>query len=238
MRVCLVLSIKKSNGEGGFANFAPAKKLVKMRYVTHVSINSASGLVASNCFRANSVYDPDQTGVGHQPAYYDQCAAIWNHYRVVSSRIKASFVNNGSEATIAATVGIKLDDEGTISAVLSDLLEQDSLVESRILRLSATDDFAVVSNSYSESKFFGTRTPDTTALFGANPTEGAFFNVFVCPTDETTEIGPILVQVEIDYDVECAELKDLVPSDARITNLRAKSAAKQTSRVPPTYKPL
>jgi len=67
---------------------------------------------------------------------------------------------------------------------------------------------------YAEGEFFGAKVPDTMSLFGSNPTEQAYFSVFVSPTDATTEIGPILVQVEIEYDVECSELKDLVPSNS------------------------
>jgi len=206
-----------------------------MRYVTNVSINSATGNVASHAFRANSIYDPDSTGVGHQPSFYDQCAAIWNHYRVVRSHIKASFVNNGAAATLCSTVGVVLDDDGTVSTVLHDILEENSGVSSGMFRLSSTDAIASTELSYEESKFFGPRTPDTTGTFGANPGEVAYFVVFISPTDETTEIGPVIVQVEIDYDVECAELKDLVPSAG--ASVVTKGAPKLRS-IPPVYKPV
>jgi hypothetical protein len=42
-------------------------------------------------FRGNSIFDPDQDGVGSQPYYFDNLAAIYNRYRVLSSSIQVTF---------------------------------------------------------------------------------------------------------------------------------------------------
>lgn len=200
-----------------------------------MSLNSAAGVVAWHSFRANSVYDPDSTGVGHQPSYYDQCAAIYNHYRVINSRAKASFVNNGATATIACTVGIKLDDDGDVNTVLSSLLEEQVHLDHTIMRLQSLDSVPTSSMRYAESEFFGAKVPDTMSVFGSNPTEQAYYSVFVSPTDATTEIGPILVQVEIEYDVECSELKDLVPSNG-VLAVTPQQGINRTKNVAPRRK--
>ena len=39
----------------------------------------------------NSLFDPDQTGTGHQPYYFDQFAALYNRYTVLGSKLTAEF---------------------------------------------------------------------------------------------------------------------------------------------------
>lgn len=60
----------------------PNTKTVKLRYVENISLDGGSGSSAINVFRANSIYDPNYTGTGHQPMYRDNYAAIYEDYRV------------------------------------------------------------------------------------------------------------------------------------------------------------
>lgn len=50
---------------------------------------AVGGLPYSYVFRANSLYDPDYTGVGHQPLGYDQFSPMYKQYCVVGVKIKA-----------------------------------------------------------------------------------------------------------------------------------------------------
>lgn len=54
--------------------------ITKMKYAADVS-TSAGG---SYFFNLNSIYDPDRSGGGHQPYGFDNLAAIYNRYRVIS----------------------------------------------------------------------------------------------------------------------------------------------------------
>jgi len=69
---------------GGF----PDQSRVTLRYVTQVSQTSTSGVPNSYVFRANSVFDPDFTSTGAQPANYDDWTAQYNRYRVYGCRIR------------------------------------------------------------------------------------------------------------------------------------------------------
>lgn len=44
-------------------------------------------------FRGNSAFDPDYTGTGHQPRYFDTFAVIYTKYRVLGTRIDVSYTN-------------------------------------------------------------------------------------------------------------------------------------------------
>lgn len=75
------------NGISGF----PDSLRTTLKYHQDIGISSASGAVAGNTFRANSLYDPDETGTGHQPMYFDQLAAVYGRYQVVASTIRVCF---------------------------------------------------------------------------------------------------------------------------------------------------
>jgi len=55
-------------------------------------------------FAGNSCYDPNVTGTGSQPVGFDQWSALYGKYRVVGSKIKASFINNVSSNNIYFSV--------------------------------------------------------------------------------------------------------------------------------------
>ena len=59
---------------------------------TDTILLSSTGSVAFNThtFRANSVFDPDWTGAGHQPTRFDQLAALYQRYEVLKSRSESS----------------------------------------------------------------------------------------------------------------------------------------------------
>lgn len=54
--------------------------------------------VTSRLFRLNSLYDPDLSGLGTQPVGYDQWAAFYNKYRVVSTEVEIRVENRLAES--------------------------------------------------------------------------------------------------------------------------------------------
>jgi len=64
------------------------------RYITKMKYSEAYTLSALNNYtqimNLNSVFDPNRTGIGHQPYGYDQLTPLYNRYRVIS----ASYVIN------------------------------------------------------------------------------------------------------------------------------------------------
>lgn len=54
--------------------------ITKLKY-SQVVTTTATGQYIMNL---NSLYDPDRTGIGHQPYGYDVLATIYNKYRVIS----------------------------------------------------------------------------------------------------------------------------------------------------------
>nr|QKN88861.1 MAG: capsid protein [Cressdnaviricota sp.]QKN88875.1 MAG: capsid protein [Cressdnaviricota sp.] len=61
--------------------FSPTKN-VSLRYVETVTLNPSDGVSAVNVFCANNIFDPNYTGTGHQPMFYDNYASLYGKYRV------------------------------------------------------------------------------------------------------------------------------------------------------------
>lgn len=60
----------------------------KLRYVTKITLSPGGvATVRTHSFRGNSLYDPDSSGVGHQPLGFDQIMTLYRDYRVRGSKI-------------------------------------------------------------------------------------------------------------------------------------------------------
>ena len=67
-------------------------------FIRHISALTPGAAVASYVFRGNSLYDPDYTGTGHQPRYYDQLTPIYGRYKVLSSAITVEMINGAANS--------------------------------------------------------------------------------------------------------------------------------------------
>ncbi len=61
------------------------RRMVSMRYAFKITLTADA--FRTYQFRANSLFDPDITGVGHQPRGFDQYMILYDKYAVVSSKI-------------------------------------------------------------------------------------------------------------------------------------------------------
>lgn len=199
---------------GGF----PTSKLVKLRYVETISFDPGAGLVSVNAFRANSIFDPNSTGVGHQPSNHDRWANLYDRYTVLGSLAKVYLVPTGATAAVTpGTVLLHLSESGTdiatahASGGIENILEQPRLSSShRNYGNSNGPYFKPLVKGFSAKKFFGVKVKGVspyTADMGANPTEGAFFEVAVASSDNTNDPGAIKLRVMIDYIVFLSEPK-------------------------------
>lgn len=82
-----------------------------------VSLNPGLGTPAVYIFRMASLFDPNLTGVGHQPARFDQYMAMYEHFVVTGSSIKVSFQNLQSAGGGATVVGLTISDSNTPSSL-------------------------------------------------------------------------------------------------------------------------
>jgi len=58
----------------------PQRFITKLKYAATVLTDATGNYI----FNLNSLFDPELTGVGHQPYGYDQLAGLYNRYRVIA----------------------------------------------------------------------------------------------------------------------------------------------------------
>lgn len=207
-------TVAKTNRKtgGAFRRLGIPKILVaNMRYCQTVSLNpSLATPLATQLFRCNNIYDPDQSGVGHQPYLHDWYQQIYNHYQVLKARIKCEFIAGAStQSQSNCTIGIAVSDDTTVETDLNAVREQ----RGAKMKLLAQDQTKVITHGYNGYKMYGRdNMSKTRALFGAAPEEEAYWQVFVMPTDLAVDLGAVQVQVTIDYTVRMTELKAFGPS--------------------------
>lgn len=70
----------------------PSRLFVNLKFAQGYALVGSSGL-AGRTFSLNCPFDPDVTGTGNQPVYFDQLAAMYNKYRVVRAHWRAKMVS-------------------------------------------------------------------------------------------------------------------------------------------------
>jgi len=198
----------------------PKTTAVKLRYITTVLINPPAAQLGYHYFRANSCYDPDYTGVGHQPMNFDMWSALYNHYIVVGSKITVHYAGDGGTSASSQIWGVALTDDVTTTTSPATLMENGT-TKYRIGNLSSNYGVTRAPNmtkGYSCKKFFNIKNPmDNIRTLGAqitaDPSEIAFFSVFGGPLPDTANDLPAQnFTVCIDYIVIFSEPKEQAQS--------------------------
>lgn len=93
----------------------PDRMLLKLPY--YEQIKWSGNTSAYYDFNLNSIYDPNRSGIGHQPLGYDQWGKLYNRYRVYGVTIRLSATNLGD---VPVRVGMIGDNLASGAAYLSD----------------------------------------------------------------------------------------------------------------------
>lgn len=193
----------------------PDRSVQKLKYVDMISIDpSISTVPAFHNFCANGLYDPYQTGTGHQPMGFDQYAALYNHYHVMESYIKVIFINpddTGSGAKHGCIVAIMRNNDTSDARVTRDRLEDSSTVYDVIH--GDGPGTKTLTLGYKERAIFPVdKRGDTHAPINSNPPETTSFQVFASNIIHTNDPSAIKCVVEINYLCEFYERQDLLGS--------------------------
>lgn len=179
---------------------------VKLRYCDTVLIDPATpGIAGVHVFRANSLYDPDYTGTGHQPRGFDQLMTMYDHFVVVGARIHVTFDHQYNTSYNPQIVGIALKDSPSAYANVNDYQEGRNVVTVMMPASPLADSghSRTLTKTFSTRKFLGRSKPlsdpELKGSTSADPTEQAFFHLFTAVPGSLGDEGPINCTVRIEY---------------------------------------
>lgn len=207
------LRIKQIATPGRSLGF-PKNQTVQLRYCTAVNlVDSVGGVLDIHAFRANGIFDPDVTGIGHQPLGRDQWDLFYNHYYVKSAKITVKYSTQSQVAgQYAAVHGLYVSDDLTVPTSWTTLAEagrakylQDSNLNTESKTLTAT---------YNPRTFMrqGRNQAQLGAAMSADPSEQIYFILYAQAADESSMMTQRNYIVQIDYMVQFSEPKDLAQS--------------------------
>lgn len=175
--------------------------------------SAGAGVPAVLRMSCNGLFDPDPRVGGHQPLYFDQMMALYNHYTVIGAKLTLRVSGGGNTNPGIYGVLFINDDTTTTPTSITGQSEQVGAKtiqmgwnsnETKTMRIGWSLKKAFGKTSISQSQFKGTA--------AANPTEQQFFNFSMISSDlGVTGIG-IPLYWTIEFIVVYSELKDIAQS--------------------------
>lgn len=154
----------------------------KLKYADTYHLTSAT--FSSQVFRANSLFDPDFTGAGSQPRFYDQLSAVYGKYLVLGCKIRCDVINQST--SVPARVGIVFSDLDPSSLSFYELQENRY---SKTFVVGTADGFGTKTKSMymPMKKILGQNSlnsdPFVYTTTNANPTDPVYCGILVSPSD-------------------------------------------------------
>lgn len=176
----------------------PIVQYGRFRYFEQQFSTAATGALTTYVYSANGMYDPDITGVGHQPRGFDQLMPMYDHYAVLSSGIH---INVANASTAAILFGICPVDTATARSSVNDYMEDRKSKWVIVAPINSGTCVKSLSHYLDVGKFLNRKVKYEDDLKGtdsSNPAEGVYWHVFMS-TVYSTDTTSISWAPVIDY---------------------------------------
>lgn len=186
----------------------PQRFITKMKYAERFS----TGVDGRYTFNLNSIFDPNRTGVGHQPYGYDTLATLYNRYRVIACGYRIQPIASISTASIQC-VAMPANETLTMTS-LSEMRENP---RAKYISQTAGGSQATLSGKtyipslVGRNKFQYMADDRYQADVTSSPNELALLNV-LSSADSTDTGNSWPFTIVLEYTVEFFDIKHLVQS--------------------------
>lgn len=160
------------------------KLVTKLKYQESFNLDpGALGVPAISVYSANGIYDPNISGVGHQPRGFDQIMTMFDHAVVIGAKITLH-IGASTVSTHDQLCGIAVKDTLAPLSSVNDYLEGRN-VRYAMLPAGTGANTRRIQLSVNPNKFLGRSHPLSDSELKnsavANPLEQAFFHIFTGP---------------------------------------------------------
>jgi len=195
-----------------FGTGFPKQAIVTHKYIDNFNLASTTGAPAGYVISCNGMFDPNISGTGHQPMYFDQFSAIYDHYVVIGSKITIKAAGNLA-TSVPVVIGLFINDDTTITTGTVQAISEQS--SAKMFKMNTGGGQATTMTlNWSAKKYFGGSIMSNTELQGtsaANPAEQSYFTIYVQSADGTASTTTVF-WVEVEYIAVWKELKDIAQS--------------------------
>lgn len=187
-----------------------AKQSVKtLVYAEQVALTLTSGAYTEYKIKCNGMYDPNTTGIGHQPLYFDQLMEIYDHYCVTSSKIVVTPVPSTSTQALIIVL-FKDDDTTTNTTSAQAAIERPGASYATAQCASSALYPRSLTSKWSAKETFAGDPLSREELSGsstADPTEITTY--VICGQDSAVVTSIIVLTIRVEYTVTFYELKSV-----------------------------
>lgn len=197
----------------------PDTLVTKLKYSDLITLTSTANSLGRYVFQPNNCYDPDYSGTGHQPMFFDQYTPIYQRYVVLGAKVTASFspvANTISTAQPSGPliVGLFEDYDTSLTATnVSWLMESNNSTTSFLNNALGGNNVKTLSCTYSPQQSLGVSSEDdvVSALTTGGPARPYYVNVFMTETGLGSP-SSCNVKVDIEFTVRFFNQKDVAQS--------------------------
>lgn len=191
----------------------PDRLLMTFKYNDRFKLSETlGGDLGKHVFRANSLFDPDLTGTGHQPLYYDQIVnslegnGLYHKYLVNALSYVIRFNNAGSEelavCVVPTTHSNPINDGDNFDAICEAPYAQRCLLTAH----NGSKATATIKGSFMIKAVEGVSSLDRSnyeAINSANPVFSPLLNICAIPMNESSTFDDLWVDVTLFFKAEC-----------------------------------
>lgn len=196
----------------------PNRVYKKLRYVDTVILTpGVADTPVYHTFSCNGLYDPNITGIGHQPMGFDVLMPLYDHYVGTKAELTLTITSNDATTTGQSIVGVTIKDSPTVSySGNSHAQEQQRTIIRHLDVMGSGKETQVIKMKVNPNTFLSRKSPlsdpELKGTVSANPTEQCYFIVWVSGVNTGQIPSSVILEAQIDYTACFLEPKLLAQS--------------------------
>jgi len=191
---------------GSNLTFLPKKRKFTFNYSDTIAVTTlAVGTYQGHNFNGNGLYDPDDTGTGHQPRGFDQIKTLYRTYKVKASSIRVRVVGIATGAGVFC--GLLADPSSDSTPTTSTIYDAMEVYKNNGILTNTDGSHGVVElrdRRTTVSMQYNKDSDSSEALMTANPANTWLWRILVWNAHPTATFTGVIF-VDLVYDAEFSE---------------------------------